>query len=167
MTKSLTEKWKDMDLADGHLYYWRMPNGEVRIMNKLGACSYKLCYDGGKIEILAPVPSYDEYKKLKKYEEMVTDDSTTNPMDCMQIEINGLEVQVKKIQEQIEEANEALKYFAETTIGHKQKDGTYGMWLCSGEVAWDNPLERIKSRINYVCYDPRPAKKYLKKWGVK
>lgn len=64
MTKTLTEQWKDMDLADEQLYYWRMPNGEVRIMNKLGACSYKLCYDGDKIDILAPVPSYDEFKQL-------------------------------------------------------------------------------------------------------
>ena len=64
MTKTLTEQWKDMDLADEHLYYWRMPNGEVHIMNKLGACSYKLCYDGGEIHILAFVPSYDEFKQL-------------------------------------------------------------------------------------------------------
>lgn len=66
MTKSLTEQWKDMDLADEHLYYWRMPNGEVRIMSKMGVCSYKLCYYGDKIDILAPVPSYEEYKKLEQ-----------------------------------------------------------------------------------------------------
>ena len=66
MTKTLTEQWKDMDLADEHLYYWRMPNGEVRIMSKTGVCSYKLCYDGGEIDILAPVPNYDEYKRLQE-----------------------------------------------------------------------------------------------------
>lgn len=82
-------------------------------------------------------------------------------------QIADLSKKVERLQEQLKEANEALKYFAETTIGHKQKDGTYGMWLCSGEVAWNNPLERIKTRMDYICYDPRPAKRYLKKWGVK
>jgi hypothetical protein len=73
MTKTLTEKWKDMDLADEHLYYWRMPNGEVRIMSKMGVCSYKLCYDGGEIDILAPVPSYEEYKRLQAQLESAQD----------------------------------------------------------------------------------------------
>lgn len=66
MTKTITEKWKDMDLADENLYYWRMPNGEVRIMTKMGVYSYKLCYDGGEINILAPVPRYEEYNRLKQ-----------------------------------------------------------------------------------------------------
>ena len=134
MTKTLTEQWKDMDLADGHLYYWRMPNGEVRIMNKISVCAHKLYYNADKIDILAPVPSYDELERLQK---------------------------------QLKEAREVVKFYAETTVGHKQKDGTYGMWVCSGEVALENPLNRIETRMDYICYDPRPAKKYLKKWGVK
>lgn len=140
MTKSLTEKWKDGELPDG--YYYIDYDTQQKIFEVEDGCAtYQglpaetyFLNDVCLIKVIAPVPSYDEYKKL---------------------------------QEQLNEANEALKYFAETTIGHKQKDGTYGMWLCSGEVAWDNPLERIKSRIDYVCYDPRPAKNYLKKWGVK
>ena len=62
-----------MDLADGHLYYWRMPNGEVRIMNKLSVYSYRLCYDGGKIDILAPVPSYEEFQSYEKCADMLID----------------------------------------------------------------------------------------------
>lgn len=131
--KKLTEQWKDMDLVDGHLYYWRMPNGEVRIMNKLGLYSYKLFYDEGKVYILEPVPSYDKLESLQK---------------------------------QLKEAKEVIKLYAETTVGHKQKNGTYGMWVCSGEVAWGNPLDRINTRMNYLFYDPRPAKKWLKKWKV-
>lgn len=68
---------------------------------------------------------------------------------------------------QLEEANKVIKLYAETTVGHKQKDGTYGMWVCSGEVAWENPLDRIKTRMDYVCYDPRPAQNYLTKWEIK
>lgn len=82
-------------------------------------------------------------------------------------EINALRKENKHLQEQLKEAQKVIKLYAETTVGHKQKDGTYGMWICSGEVAWENPLDRIKSRIDYICYDPIPAKKWLKKWGVK
>lgn len=82
-------------------------------------------------------------------------------------QIADLSKTIKRLRKQLKEANEAIKFYAETTVGHKQKDGTYGMWICSGEVAWENPLDRIKSRIDYICYDPRPAKKWLKKWGAK
>ena len=75
--------------------------------------------------------------------------------------------EIKRLQEQLEEAQKVIKLYAEMTFGHKQKDGTYGMWICSGEMAWENPLDRIKSRMDYICYDPRPAKDYLEKWGEK
>ncbi len=73
---------------------------------------------------------------------------------------------IERLQEQLKEAREIIKFYAETTVGHKQKDGTYGMWICSGEMDWENPFNRIKTRMDYICYDPRPAKKWLKKWKV-
>ena len=91
------------------------------------------------------------------------------PEDCQEINemISGYKKEIERLQKQLKEANEVIKLYAETTIGHKRKDGTYGIWICSGEVAWENPLGRIKTRMDYICYDPRPAKKWLKKWGVK
>lgn len=74
---------------------------------------------------------------------------------------------VERLQEQLNEANEVIKFFANLQIGKKNKDGTCGFWICSGDVAFDNPLERINNKMKYTCYDPRPAKKWLKKWGVK
>lgn len=91
MTKTLTEQWKDMDLADGHLYYWRMPNGEVRIMNKLSVYSYRLCYDGGKIEILAPVPAYDEHKRLQERLEIATKALKETKEKLLHVELSGLD----------------------------------------------------------------------------
>lgn len=85
----------------------------------------------------------------------------------IEMELDRLTEENKLLQKQLHEANEVIKLYAETTVGHKRKDGTYGMWLCSGEVAWENPLDRIKTRMDYICYDPRPAKKWLKKWGVR
>ncbi len=159
MTKSLTEKYRNKELSgwhyvktkDGHICHWLLFTDSIE-------------FEKDVEEVLAPVPSYDEYKELV-FKANMPKNPVGDTIMCYDTERER--AVVEKLQEQIEEANEALKYFAETTIGHKQKDGTYGMWLCSGEVAWDNPLERIKSRIDYVCYDPRPAEKYLKKWGVK
>lgn len=66
MTKTLTEQWRDNDLADDKLYYWRISDGQELVQNKLGMAAYRLCNDSDKIECLAPVPSYDEYKRLQE-----------------------------------------------------------------------------------------------------
>ena len=72
MTKTLTEQWRDNDLADDKLYYWIISDGQELVQNKLGMCAYRLCNDSDKIECLAPVPSYDEYQKLQKKLEIAT-----------------------------------------------------------------------------------------------
>ena len=72
MTKTLTEQWRDNDLADDKLYYWRISDCQELVQNKLGMCAYRLCNDSDKIECLAPVPSYDEYQKLQKRLEIAT-----------------------------------------------------------------------------------------------
>ena len=138
MTKTLTEQWREGTLNGGY-YYLKMKDGNIFIDHtEYIFWAHEIRWetkDSSYVkEVLAPVPSYDE---------------------------------IKRLQEQLKEAREVVKFYAETTVGHKQKDGTYGMWVCSGEMAWGNPLDRIKSRMDYICYDPRPAKKWLKKWGVK
>ena len=71
MTKTLTEQWRDNDLSDNKLYYWRISDGQELVQNKLGMCAYRLCNDSDKIECLAPVPSYDEYKELVRKTEQL------------------------------------------------------------------------------------------------
>ena len=61
MTKSLTEQWKDGELTCGAYYVNRL--GETRV--------YLVKYEDEKntheiYEVLAPVPSYEEYKKLEQ-----------------------------------------------------------------------------------------------------
>lgn len=77
-----------------------------------------------KSEVLAPVPSYDEYKRL---------------------------------QEQLKEANKVIKYFAYSKTGVEQEDGRFIVGLAG--------FDGTKAQAIY--YDPRPAQKYLEKWGVK
>ena len=66
MSKELTDKWKNGDLSDDGLYYWRISDGQELIKNKLEMYAYRLCSDAEKIECLAPVPSYEEYKRLQE-----------------------------------------------------------------------------------------------------
>ena len=110
MTKSLTEKWKDGKLEKIQ-YYVRLKNGRICRCLHIGSPNWMRGIDGlDEIvqEVLAPVPSYDKYKELKDFKQKAIDDSTTNPMDCMQIEINGLNEYIKKLQEQLKEANEVI-----------------------------------------------------------
>ena len=68
MTKSLTEKWKDGELPEGEYFAITTWSDEI----------HKLYFEGDYfldtevpldnsviVEVLAPVPSYDEYKKLQ------------------------------------------------------------------------------------------------------
>lgn len=145
MTKSLTEKWKDMDFTDNHLYYWRMPNGEVRIMNKLGAYSYKLCYDGGKIEILAPVPSYDEYKEL------------TQKVGRLELDSEAQDQVIQRLQEQLNEANEALKELVGFGVVTEKTKAEYtdpDDWECTCVAdeyleKWGIPSEKCKEQGDF------------------
>ena len=65
MSKELTEKWRNGDLSDEGLYYWRISDGQELIKSKLSMVAYRLCSDAEKIECLSPVPSYEELQKLK------------------------------------------------------------------------------------------------------
>lgn len=80
---------------------------------------------------------------------------------------NKLVEQIERLQEQLNEANEVIKKFEKTEIGHKQKDGTYMLTVCGVIIDPEKrPTSAIVQEETYF-YDPRPLTKYLKKWGVK
>ena len=64
MAKTLTEQWREGTLPDD-TYYWKVCK-ENWIANKNEMFDYTKVCDVVKIECLSPVPSYKEYKKLKK-----------------------------------------------------------------------------------------------------
>ena len=70
MTKSLTEQLNNGTLKDG-LYYIK-DNDNIFIGLRYSLTMIRLIDDGcPSFEVLGPVPTYDEYKKLeKKLEEM-------------------------------------------------------------------------------------------------
>ena len=82
-------------------------------------------------------------------------------------QIADLIKKVERLQEQLKEANEVIKKFEKTEIGHKQKDGTYMLTVCGVIIDPEKrPTSALVQEETYF-YDPRPLTKYLKKWGVK
>ena len=63
---TLTEKWKKGELPDG-FYYFRLPDGNVEIASEYKLIRYNLIKDADKIEILAPVPTYQEYLESESH----------------------------------------------------------------------------------------------------
>jgi hypothetical protein len=126
MTKTLTEQYKNKELSGW--YYVKAKDGSINHW-LLFTDSVEFETDEDIEEILAPVPSYDEYKRL---------------------------------QEQLKEANEAIKLYAETFVGNKNEDGTFTIY-----VFGSFPTNKNVYGYQELRYDPRPAKKYLKKWCVK
>lgn len=89
---NLTEQWEKGELPLG-MYYVKTPFG-VEIHSDYSLYRYKLTRDVDSIEVLAPVPSYEEWKQLHKFLE----------------EFNALDVakENKKIKELLKECEEVL-----------------------------------------------------------
>lgn len=62
---NLTEQWEKGELPLG-MYYVKTPFG-VEIHSDYSLYRYKLTRDVDSIEVLAPVPSYEEWKQLHKF----------------------------------------------------------------------------------------------------
>ena len=66
MSKELTEKWKAGKLKQA-FYYLKFPDMDIsEIYTLYDMEKFRYVKDSDKIEVLAPVPSYDEYKKLQE-----------------------------------------------------------------------------------------------------
>ena len=144
MSKELTEKWNDRDLPNG-LYYVKEFDGKIYRFEARGGILWRdsnnPVYASERIEVLAPVPRYDEYEELVRKAnklDIIMSDTTTNPLDCMQIEIDNLNRQIERLQEQLEEANEVIN----------------NMKLC------------MDDKYDYDCV-AEDVDVYIEKWGVK
>ena len=72
MTKTLTEQWREGKLPEGYYYIRVKEQGKEKIIeHKISGSAF--FYDQNVVlGIVAPVPSYDEYKKLKEQLEIAT-----------------------------------------------------------------------------------------------
>jgi hypothetical protein len=94
MTKTLTKQWKDGELPR-EFYYIRDRRKEVYL-----SCLIDYKTEKGWVkEVLAPVPSYEEYRELLDL----------NVYEKDRKKVMGLEDKVKRLQEQIKEANDIIQ----------------------------------------------------------
>ena len=101
MNKSLTEKWKDGELISGH-YYVRSGWSKYIEVRYLGGCFFE-----GNIEIIEPVPSYEELR-----EKEVIYNTTSRCNETLLWENESLKNKVGKLKEQLNEANRIIKKYA-------------------------------------------------------
>lgn len=143
MTKTLTEKFMNNELDD-RLYYFtqKMSQDNVEIGHSFEFNMVRA--DDGEYldwflinEVLAPVPSYDEYKRLQERNEKLEKMAFHYTPE----EWNTMLRKVEHLQEQLNEANEVMKKYKTLEMGLRNNKGT----------------------LESVC----PAWDYLERWGVK
>lgn len=62
---NLTEKWKKGELPEG-MYYFKLPNGETMAGTDYCLATYLLTKDSNRCEVLAEVPSFEQWKSSDK-----------------------------------------------------------------------------------------------------
>lgn len=114
MTKTLTEQWREGKLPDGN-YYFKLKDGTIlsgcqAITDGVFRCEYMDFHKRVK-EVLAPVPSYEEYKELvSKTDELVQKIHILNEQNTKQY--NELCEEIKKnniLEKQLAIATKALE----------------------------------------------------------
>lgn len=69
MTKTLTEQWREGKLPNGN-YYTICSGWNMETFPCIVYCE-RNCFDANVIEVLSPVPSYEEYKRLQEQKQKV------------------------------------------------------------------------------------------------
>ena len=102
MTKTLTEQWKDGELENGYYYVMVLDNKKDVFMLHLihGHFEYSSSFIK---EVLASVPSYEEYRELLDL----------NVYEKDRKKAIGLENKIKRLQEQLKEAVKIVNMYWE------------------------------------------------------
>ena len=122
MTKTLTEQWCDGTLENG-FYYVRSGWSKSVETRYLGNGFFE-----GNIEVLAPVPSYDEWQESQKKRALWFDEKAKIK--------NKLENKIKLLEEQLNYALETMGQIA------KLSDNTVDSVQCAHSICLIN--ERLK-----------------------
>ena len=135
MTKTLTEQWREGTLPDGKYYIKLEPNFTERYDIGYSEGGDFVLYNIEDIEeVLAPVPSYKDYKKLREL-----------PLKCFQLEEDNSALmvinkdmckEIERLQKQLAIATKALKKYADeenwrtatTTINTDYFEYKYSMY---------------------------------------
>lgn len=96
MSKELTEQWRNGTLAENR-YYVKLPE-EIIIANIYQLKQLDLVKDSDKIEVLAPVPTYDEFLILSDFKKIEKDSID-----------NLVKIHTENLEKRLEIATKALK----------------------------------------------------------
>lgn len=177
MTKTLTEQWHDGKLPED-TYYVRFICGRYGVYEFEQYKGFGFDNDLAYIkEVLAPVPSYEEWKhtkeKLKKATELNCNhayktnkrrtqiNNLKNENNQLREQLKEKNIKLNELRHQRNEANEVIKLYAENMKqGYPNFDGTY-----TYDIA--KKIDDKRVALARTISDPRPADEYLEKWGVK
>lgn len=159
MSKELTEQWRNGTLKFGY-YYVKNCDGDVFTLGISGGFVDENLFQR-IVEVLAPVPTYNQFVELtekvdqfsqlvKKVDELEWRTEELEQQNAFECECN------QEYISRLKEAEEALKYYANSFFGDEQPDGTYLIFV----------RENAKGRVE-VTYNPNIAKQYLERYGVK
>lgn len=123
----LTEKWKNGELPDG-FYYFKLPDGSTDIASEYKMIRYRLTKDADKVEVLAPVPTYEEWKNVttcfdyehKAYLSMVEENQQLRKW-CE--EFNALDVAKEN-----QQLKELLKECKDVLLSYSNISGDYELY---------------------------------------
>ncbi|MBO7713065.1 MAG: hypothetical protein J6S85_05815 [Methanobrevibacter sp.] len=139
MTKSLTEKWKNGELDGGYYYLimedetLRIDHTEYKFWNKT-ICWEHLDEHFVK-EVLAPVPSYEEWQSYEKCADMLID---VNKKWYKTI------VENKKLKKKLEIATKALEKYQEA-INRFKKDPMNNIIMLAHQLIYDIDTDSKKA----------------------
>ena len=143
MTKTLTEQWREGKLPE-NTYYVQFICGRYGIYEFEQFKGFGFDNDLAYIkEVLAPVPSYDEYEDI--LQQNVNQESA---IETYIEEIQRLQDENKKLKEHIEEANEVIKNTKQIT----------------GNIDLSQFDYEHRRKIDGITME---TDSYLEKWGVK
>lgn len=135
MTKSLTEHWREGTLESG-MYYWQLPNDETFMATLYKMDEYKQTKDASQIVCLAPVPSYDECRELLDL----------NVYEKDRKKVMGMEDKIKRLQEQLKEANEIIEAFRtyDFTVDDENAEAYQVKWNVKAKRFYKNRKRGVK-----------------------
>lgn len=134
MTKTpeeLTEEWKAGKLAAGY-YYIKFKNGEIETRDNLIG-GFLMNMKNPIIQVIAPVPTYDEYKamqkelaelkeKIKKREELIQ--CLGSNIDELDVKKSVLIIENNKLRGLLKECKEELEYHSELIFCELESDNS-------------------------------------------
>ena len=118
MSKTLTEQWREGTLEQRYYYVKYFGNGQkpfVEIELKNFLLDLVKVKDRDKIEVLAPVPSYDEYKQLVSKTE-------------------GLEKQLEIATKALNETKDRLLKMELSNLNYEERHKLYDIMFADGVI---------------------------------